>query len=143
MTEKRRIPRPVSTAEKNFRRAEDNLREFKEENQEFMDKLIELVGERERARERLLAQVADHRVGAAGMRVSVSKPRKFHGEFLHQYLPRSLRDQIVKINYKVDPKAFDKAMKEGLIDEGLAAEAYEHGEERISISKQIKPINLG
>lgn len=143
MTDKRRIPRSVSAAERNFNKAEDNLIAFKEENHEFMDRLIELVGERERARERLLAQVSDHRVGAAGMQVSIARPRKFHGEFLYHYLPDEVRDQVVSIVYKVDPKAFDRAVKEGLIEKEQADESFEHGDEKVSIRKQIKPISLG
>ena len=138
-----RIPRTVSTAERNFYRAEDTLKKFKEENQQFMDELIKLVQERERARERLLAAVATHRIGAGGMRVSISRPRKFHGELLYSYLPAEVRDQVVTLEYKVNVKGFDKAVKDGLIAEEAAAEAYELGEERLSISKQIKPINLG
>mgnify|MGYP001828743880 CR=1 FL=1 len=142
-TTKPRVPRPVSTAERNYYRANDKLNKFKEDNAEFMDQLYELVQERERARERLLAVVSTHRVGAGGMRVSTSRPRKFHGEFLYQYLPSEVRDQVVSLEYKVNVKGFDKAVKDGLIEEEMATEAYERGDERVSISKQIKPINLG
>lgn len=140
-----KAPKPVARAEAAFYEAQDALNEFKEENEEFMTELARLVDIRERARERLIAAVTDHRFGAGGLRISRSVPRVFDGELLFTSLPKEIRDEVVTVNYKVDRKKFDRAVEEGRIDQATAEAAVSEGEEKISLlgQKKIASINLG
>ena len=139
----RKRPKAVALAEENFMEAEDTLKEFKENNSEFMEQLVNLVANRERARERLLAAVSTHRVGAGGMTVRISTPRTFHAQRLYEHLPEAIRDKVVSVRYKVNTKAFDNAVERGQIDNEIVEIAFEEGEQKISIGKKIQPINLG
>jgi hypothetical protein len=136
-------PKPVSRAEKAFYEAQDALNEFKENHEEFMTELMDLVSARERARERLLAAVSDHKFGAGGMRVSLSTPRTFNADYLYRSLPEKIRDEIITTKYKVDYKKFDRAVKSGLIDEDVADKAFTREDEKVTVLNKINPINIG
>ncbi len=134
----------VRDAEAKFYVAHDALVAWEEENEEVMSEFRQLVDARETAREELELAVSDTHLPGGGMQVVPTTKRTFDGERLHYLIEdEELRNRLVKIEYKVQVKAFDKAVEKGEIDKDTAKHVIASTESGVQIRKKPKPISLG
>jgi hypothetical protein len=134
----------VREAEETFYRAHAALVEWEDEHAELMDEFRSLVATREEAREVLELAVADTGLPGGGMQISHTTKRTFDGEKLHFLIEDdALRARLVKVDYKVNTKEFDKALKEGELDKDIGTHVVIATENGIQIRKRPPKIVLG
>lgn len=136
--------RRVRDAEDNFYVAHSALGIWEDANSELMDEFHILVDARETAREILELAVSDTGLPGGGMQVIPVNKRIFNGEYLHYLIENDeLRAELVEVVYKVKPKAFDKAVKEGRLEKDIAKQAVTATEAGLQIRKRPTKISLG
>lgn len=134
----------VRDAEAKFYDAHKALIEWEDSHEELMEEFRELVDARETAREELELAVSDTGLPGGGMKVVSTHRRTFDGERLHYLIEDdALRAEVVELVYKVKPKSFDRAVKEGRLERDVADQCITATETGIQIRKRPKQIVLG
>ena len=134
----------VREAEEVFYRTHTQLVEWEDEHSELMDEFRALVAAREEAREVLELAVADTGIEGGGMKISHTTKRTFDGEKLHFLIEDAeLRTRLVRIDYKVNSKEFDKALKSGELDKDIGVHVVVATESGLQIRKRPPKIVLG
>ena len=134
----------VRDAEAKFYAAHEALVEWEDAHEDLMAEFRELVDARETAREELELAVSDTGLPGGGMQVVPTHKRTFDGERLHYLIEDdALRAEVVELVYKVKPKGFDKAVKEGRLDKDIAKQCITATEAGVQIRKRPTKLVLG
>lgn len=135
----------VRRLEKRYLEANENIRNFEEENAEMMDRLRELATLRETALQDLENAVRETRIDAGGMEVRVTPRRSFDGAYLWARLEGQpdVRDRLLKMDYKVDANLFDMLVRSGNLDGEDVDKAVKNIKEIISVYKRPPSFQLG
>jgi hypothetical protein len=135
----------IRRLEKKYESANQDIRDFEEDNPDLMSTLRELSAIREAALQELEIAVRETHIGAAGMSVSVSSRREFDGEFLWKSFKGvpDTRDRLVKIEYKVNTKEFDSLHRSGMISSKIAEKAVIDVKDQVRVDHRPKSFQLG
>ena len=137
--------RRVKRLEKKFRQANEDLRQFEDDNSDVMDELRKLALYREAALKELETAVRETRMNAAGMQVTVIQRRDFDGEALYRHFENDpgTRDKLVKVKYQVVSQEFDSMFRQGLITGKLADKMILDVKETVRVDHKPKNFQLG
>lgn len=134
----------VRRLEQQFEKMNDQLVEFAEDNSEIIDEYKALVVQRESALKELEIAVRETRIGAAGMTTSIVPKRVFDGRALYEYFEDDpdIRDNLIKLEFKVDTKVFDQLTRLGHINAHLADAAVTDVKEIIRVNSKPKSFQV-
>jgi len=129
----------LSTAEKAVRRlqrqwqdAQDSVDELVNENADLFEEYDRRAAERNRCLDRLAKKVAETRIGAGPMDVTVSRTRVYDGKRIFEAFKgkKDLRDTLITVEFKVNRREIENMFKRGQI----SAEQLEE------FSKEVKEV---
>ena len=134
----------VRRLERKFDKMNDQLREFEEDNCDVLDEFRSLVSQRETALKELEIAVRETRIAAAGMTTSIVPKRVFDGRLLYEYFEDDpdVRDNLIKVEYRVDTKVFDQLQRMGHISPNLADSAVSDVKETVRVNSRPKSFQL-
>lgn len=134
----------VRRLERKFEKLNDQLVEFEEDNAEIIDAFKALIAQRESALKELEIAVRETRIAAAGMTTSLVPKRIFDGRVLYEYFEDDpeVRDNLIKLEFRVDTKVFDQLTRLGHINAHLAEAAISDVKETVRVNSKPKSYQI-
>ena len=108
--------RRVAKLAKSYKDAQKELDEYQAEYEDILQGFENLAVERNIALDRLKRACKDAQISAGPFTIKVQHKRTFDGSYLYSTLDDEIRDKIVTVEYKVQPKMFDQYVQSGQID---------------------------
>lgn len=109
--------RKVQRLARAYQKAQDELDHYQEEYEDILENFEKLAIERNIALDKLKRGCKESRISAGPIEISTQRNRVFDGEYLYNTIEdEEIRDNVVTIQYKVQPAVFDKLVQSGTID---------------------------
>lgn len=122
MEEKSPARKRVDRLYRVFARSQKNLDEFQAQHEPIFEQYFAVVNERNAALDAFKRSCRETGLSAGPLEISIQRTRVFDGKRLWEIYKnrKDLRDALVKVEYKVNTKAFDRFIQAGEVTPDIA-----------------------